>query len=76
MNNVRTVIGLCQEDGFYQSYVNAITPSLKIAVRNTHFRGLVFGMARSVSFFAYAACMYYGGYLIETEGLFYAKVFK
>ncbi|XP_031781202.1 ATP-dependent translocase ABCB1 isoform X2 [Nasonia vitripennis] len=76
VGNVRTVIGLSREDTFCQSYMNSIRPSLRIAVRNTHYRGLVFGMARSISFFAYATCMYYGGHLIETEGLFYAKVFK
>ncbi|XP_058800345.1 ATP-dependent translocase ABCB1-like [Phymastichus coffea] len=76
VSNVRTVIGLCREDTFFQSYVNSMVPSLNLGVRNTHFRGLVFGMARAVSYFAYAACMYYGGYLMKNDGLFYATVFK
>jgi len=39
-------------------------------------RGFVFGFAQSVPFFAYSAVMYYGGQLIENEGLGYEKVFK
>lgn len=76
VSNVRTVIGLCREDTFFQAYVSSMIPSLRLGIKNTHYRGLVFGMARAVSYFAYAACIYYGGYLMETEGLFYATVFK
>ena len=42
----------------------------------THLRGLVFGFAQSVPFFAYCGCMYYGGILVENEGLEYKKVFR
>ncbi|XP_011495053.1 PREDICTED: multidrug resistance protein homolog 49 [Ceratosolen solmsi marchali] len=76
VSNIRTVISLCREDTFYRYYENAMIPCLKLGIRNTHFRGLVFGLARSISLFAYAACSYYGGYLIKFNGLFYANVFK
>ena len=42
----------------------------------THLRGLVFGFAQSVPFFAYCGCMYYGGILVQSEGLEYKKVFR
>ena len=42
----------------------------------THLRGLVFGFAQSVPFFAYCGCMYYGGILVHNEGLEYKKVFR
>ncbi len=38
-------------------------------------RGVVFGFAQSIIFFAYATCMYYGGQLVD-DGLEYEKVFK
>ena len=42
----------------------------------THLRGIVFGFAQSVPFFAYCGCMYYGGLLVQNEGLEYKKVFR
>ena len=39
-------------------------------------RGIVFGFAQSVPFFAYGGCMFYGGYLVYTEGIQYKIVFK
>ncbi len=48
----------------------------KQAKRKSHFRGLVFGFAQSMPFFAYAGCMYYGGYLVDKKELEYENVFK
>ena len=76
VSNIRTVVGLGIEDNFYKSYINALESSFLGAKKNTHYRGLVFGLARSIIYFAYAACMYYGGYLIKYNGLYYANVFK
>jgi len=45
-------------------------------LKMAHLRGLVFGFAQSVPYFAYATVMYYGGKLIEDEGLPYEDVFK
>ncbi len=41
-----------------------------------YLRGLVFGFAQSMPFFAYATVMYYGGYLVKNEDLDFEKVFK
>lgn len=76
MSNVRTVVSLGAEEVFYQSYVVSLLPHHKRALRNTHARAIVMGIARSLMFFAYAACMYYGGVLIRDEGLDYSDVFK
>ena len=48
----------------------------RAARMRTHLRGLVFGFAQSVPFFAYCGCMYYGGILVQSEGLEYKKVFR
>jgi ATP-binding cassette, subfamily B (MDR/TAP), member 1 len=39
-------------------------------------RGIVFAIARSLMFFAYASCMCYGGHLIVSDQVEYASVFK
>ncbi len=57
-------------------YVSALSRPHVGAKKKAHIRGLIFGFAQSVPFFAYAACMYYGGYLVDNEGLDYEKVFK
>lgn len=57
-------------------YIDQLLPGYKLSLRNLHFRGAVFGMARSLMFFAYAACMYYGGILIKTDHIDFDKVFK
>jgi len=44
--------------------------------RQSHIRGVVFGLAQSIPFFAYAAAMYYGGYLVENKNVDYEDVFK
>ena len=57
-------------------YMNALEGPHKTAVKAAHIRGAVFGFAQSVPFFAYSATMYYGGRLVEDEGLGYDSVFK
>lgn len=76
VSNVRTVVSLGRENMFHTQYVDLLEPSVKLAKRNTHYRGVVYGLARSIMFFAYATCMYYGGQLVVNTGLFYGDVFK
>ncbi|XP_049809971.1 ATP-dependent translocase ABCB1-like [Schistocerca nitens] len=76
VGNIRTVAGLCKERYFHQQYMLELRPSYRLARRNVHVRGVVFGLSRSIGFFAYSACMFYGGSLVESEGLPYKDVFK
>nr|CAD7263822.1 unnamed protein product [Timema shepardi] len=76
VSNIRTVAGLGREQTFHQKYMKALETVHLVALRNCHFRALVFGMASSIMFFAYGACMYYGGKLVEQEGIPYSNVFK
>ncbi len=57
-------------------YIEELAIPHKQAKRKSHFRGLVFGFAQSMPFFAYAGCMYYGGYLVDKKELEYENVFK
>ncbi|KAK9700678.1 ABC transporter [Popillia japonica] len=76
ISNIRTVAALGSEKLFHQLYIIELMPHHKKTLRNTHFRALVFGFARSIMFFAFAACMYYGAILITTENMPYENVFK
>lgn len=76
VSNIRTVVSLGRENMFHEQYVALLTPSVQLAKRNTHYRGIVYGLARSLMFFAYATCMFYGGHLVVYSGLPYGDVFK
>ncbi|EFA00893.1 ATP-dependent translocase ABCB1 [Tribolium castaneum] len=76
VGNVRTVVSLGLEETFHKLYISYLMEHHKRTLRNTHFRAVVLGLARSIMFFAYSACMYYGGHLIRDEGLLYQDVFK
>ena len=76
ITNIRTVAGLGRERTFVKRYVAALEKPHQGALKKSHLRGIVFGFAQSTPFFAYAGCMYYGGYLVETEGLPFKKCFQ
>lgn len=68
--------GLGREKTFHEQYMLELVPAYKLAQRNTHLRGLVFGLARSIMFFAYATAMYYGGRLVVEEGVTFENILK
>lgn len=73
--NIRTVMSLGREQMFHTQYVELLEPSVNSAKRQTHIRGIVYGVARSLWFFAYAACMVYGGQLVARGEINIATVF-
>ncbi|KAK6631142.1 hypothetical protein RUM43_014238 [Polyplax serrata] len=76
VGNIRTVASLGREESFYREYEMELGPSNKIMARNSHIKALIMGVSRSLMFFAYAACMFYGGRLIAYESVHYQDVFK
>ena len=76
ISNIRTVASLRKEKYFVEEYEKALQEPHKTSHKRSHFRGFVFGLAQSVPFFAYGGCMFYGGYLVYTEGIQYKIVFK
>ncbi|XP_017777603.1 PREDICTED: multidrug resistance protein 1B [Nicrophorus vespilloides] len=76
VGNIRTVVSLGCEETFHVIYVNQLLPYTTRAKKNLHFRAFVLGLARSIMFFAFAACMYYGGYLMREEQMDFTKVLK
>ncbi|XP_061392040.1 ATP-dependent translocase ABCB1 [Musca vetustissima] len=76
VSNIRTVASLGREEMFHKQYMDMLYPAVEKAKRNTHFRGFVYGLARSLMFFAYAACMYYGGWCVVNKGMNFSNVFK
>jgi len=75
VGNIRTVVSLGREAMFYKMYMDLLEPTTESAKRVTHMRGVVYGLARSIWFFAYAACMVYGGQLVADEDMHIATVF-
>ena len=76
ISNIRTVASLRKEKYFVDEYERALAHPHSTTVKRSHVRGIVFGFAQSVPFFAYGGCMFYGGYLVYTEGIEYKIVFK
>ncbi|XP_040579247.1 ATP-dependent translocase ABCB1 isoform X1 [Lepeophtheirus salmonis] len=76
INGIRTVVGLRLEESFQEKYSTELKDPHESAIKNSHLRGLIFGFSQSIPFFAYAGTMYYGGTLVESDGLPYKNVFK
>ncbi|EDW61888.1 ATP-dependent translocase ABCB1 [Drosophila virilis] len=76
VSNIRTVVSLGREEMFHRSYIETLSPAVKTSQKNTHYRGVMYGLANSMMFFAYAACMSYGGWCVVNRGLKFGDVFK
>jgi len=70
------VAGLGREKTFHQQYMSELLPAYKHSQQNTHVRAAVFGLARSIMFFAYATAMYYGGRLIVEDNVPFEDILK
>ena len=44
--------------------------------KQSHMRGFLFGFAQAVPNYGYGLILWYGGYLVENEGLLYKDAFK
>jgi ATP-binding cassette subfamily B (MDR/TAP) protein 1 len=76
VGNIRTVASLGREQTFHQQYMSELIPAHKRAQRNTHIQGIVYGLARSIMFFAYSTTMYYGGQLVVEDGIEFEIILK
>ncbi|KAI2474213.1 Multidrug resistance protein-like protein 49-like protein, partial [Diabrotica virgifera virgifera] len=75
IGNIRTVASLGLEEKFQHIYESELMPHYKSSLKAVHWRAIVFGLSKSLLFFAYSTAMYYGGFLIR-DGLPYDRVFK
>lgn len=75
VSNIRTVVSLGREQMFHGKYLFLLAPAVMKAKSNTHIRGITYGLARSIMFFAYGSCMMYGGHLVETQNVSIATIF-
>ncbi|KAG5894748.1 hypothetical protein JTB14_032638 [Gonioctena quinquepunctata] len=76
IGNIRTVVSLGCENVFIDLFVEELLPYQRAAKKKCHFRGIVFGMARSLLFFSYAIGILYSAKLIVDGELDYGTVFK
>jgi ATP-binding cassette subfamily B (MDR/TAP) protein 1 len=70
------VKSLCGEGLFLERYMTELWSAQQAASQKTRLRGPVFALGQTVPFFGYGLSLYYGGYLISTEGLPYKNVIK
>ena len=76
ISNIRTVASLRKENYFVEEYEKELAAPHQSSSLRSHIRGIVFGFAQSVPFFAYGGCMFYGGYRVYYDGIAYKVVFK
>lgn len=74
--NVRTVASLGREELFVEEYARHLKLALNIAIRATHLRGVIFGMAKGIFNFVYSATLYYGANLIVYHNVDYGVIIK
>lgn len=76
ISNIYTVASLCGEQLFLDRYLVELRLARQAARRKTGLRGAVFSLGQTSWFFGYGLSLYYGGYLVATEGLPYKDVIK
>ncbi|KAK2720054.1 hypothetical protein QYM36_004083, partial [Artemia franciscana] len=76
ISNIRTIASLSLEKVYVEQYIEALRKSHEKTIRHSHVRGVVFGFSQAISSWAYAVCMYYGGYLVSQNEMTFENVFK
>ncbi|KAF0305251.1 Multidrug resistance protein 1 [Amphibalanus amphitrite] len=76
LRNIRTVTALRLERTLHSQYVDTLERAFGVYYRISVIRGVAFGFANAVPFFAYAATMGYGGRLVGDGELPFQNVFK
>lgn len=64
------------EKTFHQRYMLALFPACKVPLFKTLMRALVFGLAQSILFFAYAMTMFCGGKLLVQGDIAFEIILK
>lgn len=75
IENIRTVVSLCQEEKMLDMYREQLEPPYKTALRKSHLTGIAFAASTAVMFFAYATAFYFGAYMIKENEMTYTDVF-
>ncbi|KAK4873210.1 hypothetical protein RN001_015239 [Aquatica leii] len=74
INQIRTVASLGCEKRFYELYLREISLYKEKFNRNSHYHGIIYGLARGIIFFAYTVILFYGSTLIINSHLEYYRV--
>jgi ATP-binding cassette, subfamily B (MDR/TAP), member 1 len=74
--SIRTVASLGREKMFIGQFTAELQPAMIKAKKNTHFRAIVYAIARSIIHFAFAGSLYYGGYLMINKGVLFFNVIR
>ncbi|XP_054157975.1 ATP-dependent translocase ABCB1-like isoform X2 [Oppia nitens] len=76
IGSIRTVASLHQETTFINKYQKSLQPPYNKSKIQAHLRGITYGLAISMSNFAYAIALFYGSKLIINNELSYGNLFK
>nr|XP_032831471.1 ATP-dependent translocase ABCB1-like [Petromyzon marinus] len=75
VENIRTVVGLCREDAFFQSFVNSLEDVHKKSLRQAPLSGLTYGVSQMMLYFIYAVTFRFGAWLVAHQYMTFENVF-
>ena len=73
LNGKSSLVEVVIANGFHSNNFAASTSKTS---KQSHMRGFIFGFAQAIPQFAYGLTMWYGGYLVENDGLEFKDAFK
>ncbi|CAF0798946.1 unnamed protein product [Adineta steineri] len=74
IQNIRIVVQLTKEDYFYEEYSKVLEIPYRSSIKRAHAFGLFYAITASVSFFAMAALLIVGAYLIDKNKISFEDV--
>ena len=76
ISNIRTVASSRSEESFLLMFVSELREPHRMTLSKAHMRGFIFGFSQAIQFFSWAACVFFGGYLVFREEMTFHQVFK
>ncbi|XP_069683613.1 ATP-dependent translocase ABCB1-like [Periplaneta americana] len=76
VTNIRVVAGLCMQGYFLDQYRTVLLQMHRRLLRSLFVRGVMYGLAVSLPCYSYAACTFFGAYLLQKQEIEYDNVFK
>ena len=76
ISNIRTVASSRSEESFLLMFVSELREPHRMTLSKAHMRGFIFGFSQAIQFFSWAACVFYGGYLVFGKEMTFHQVFK
>ncbi|CAN0362630.1 unnamed protein product [Lampetra fluviatilis] len=75
VENIRTVVGLCREDAFFQSFADSLEDVHKQSMRQAPLSGLTYGISQMMLYIIYAVTFRFGAWLVAHQYMTFENVF-